>query len=130
MHSEREAYRHVRVRSAGERREPGQDHLVPDLVLGPADQHDRTRAAEGAQGMRGFGSGRHDAGKSSRDASAARVTSGETADFELTPDMPGELILEIGTPPPASRDPAANLQVHGTVRLRVTDGSRRPAGER
>jgi FtsP/CotA-like multicopper oxidase with cupredoxin domain len=63
-------------------------------------------------------------------ASAARVTSGETADFELTPDRPGELILEIGMPTPASPDPAANLQVQGTVRLRVTDGTRRPAGER
>ena len=63
-------------------------------------------------------------------ASAARVTSGETADFELTPDMPGELILEIGMPTPGSLEPQANLQVQGTVRFRVSDGSRRPASER
>ena len=30
--------------------------------------------------------------------SSVRVASGETADFELTPDAPGELRLEFGTP--------------------------------
>jgi manganese oxidase len=60
--------------------------------------------------------------------SAARVTSGETADFELTPDKPGELTLEIGMPAPTPaslQDPLANLQVQGTVRFRVSDGTRR-----
>jgi manganese oxidase len=61
--------------------------------------------------------------------SAARVTSGETADFELTPDKAGELTLEIGTPTLGLLDPLANLQVQGTVRFRVSDGTRRPAGD-
>jgi manganese oxidase len=65
--------------------------------------------------------------------SAARVTSGETADFELTPDKAGELTLEIGMPAPTPQsfvDPLANLQVQGTVRFRVSDGARRSARER
>lgn len=58
--------------------------------------------------------------------SAERVTSGEAADFELTPDKPGELILEIGMPAPGSFDaPLSNLQVQGVVRLRVSDANRR-----
>jgi hypothetical protein len=44
----------VTVWAPGERREPRQDELVPDLVLGSADQHDRTGAAEGAEGSAGF----------------------------------------------------------------------------
>jgi FtsP/CotA-like multicopper oxidase with cupredoxin domain len=58
-------------------------------------------------------------------ASAARITSGETADFELTPDTPGELTLEIGMPTPGSLDPLANLQVQGTVRFRVSEAGLR-----
>ena len=48
--------------------------------------------------------------------SIARVVTGETADFELTPTTSAELRLEIGSP-----NPAGGIQVEGTVRLRVTD---------
>ena len=51
--------------------------------------------------------------------STARVASGETADFELTPDAPGELTLEIGTPVPNPYVTPFRLQVHGTMHLRV-----------
>jgi hypothetical protein len=47
--------------------------------------------------------------------SIARVATGETADFELTPATPGELRLEIGAP-----RPTGGIEVEGTVRLRVT----------
>lgn len=63
-------------------------------------------------------------------ASAARITSGETADFELTPDTPGKLTLEIGMPAPGSTDPLAGLQVQGTVRFRVSDMPQRSARPR
>jgi hypothetical protein len=45
---------HVTVWATGERREPRQDELVPDLILGSADQHDRAGATEGAEGPAGF----------------------------------------------------------------------------
>jgi manganese oxidase len=51
--------------------------------------------------------------------SAARVASGETADFELTPDAPGELTLEIATPATNPFVTPLRLQVRGTLRLRV-----------
>jgi len=44
--------------------------------------------------------------------SLARVASGETADFELTPDHPGDWRFEVGVPGP-------KFQVQGTVKLRV-----------
>jgi FtsP/CotA-like multicopper oxidase with cupredoxin domain len=47
--------------------------------------------------------------------SIARVASGETADFELTPDRPGELLLQFGSPVRVGTFP-----VDGLVRLRVT----------
>jgi len=47
--------------------------------------------------------------------SIARVGTGETADFELTPSTSGELRLEIGNP-----KSAGGIQVEGSVRLRVT----------
>jgi FtsP/CotA-like multicopper oxidase with cupredoxin domain len=46
----------------------------------------------------------------------AQVASGETADFELTPDRAGEYILEIGVPAGAT-----GIQVQGAVRLHVSD---------
>jgi len=46
--------------------------------------------------------------------SNARVGSGETADFELTPDRPSELALQFGTP---ARN--GTIPVAGSVRLRV-----------
>jgi manganese oxidase len=46
--------------------------------------------------------------------SIARVGSGETADFELTPDRPGELALQFGTPARGGSFP-----VDGAVRLSV-----------
>jgi FtsP/CotA-like multicopper oxidase with cupredoxin domain len=59
--------------------------------------------------------------------SAAQVASGETADFEFTPDRPGDLTLEIGIPSytltVTARPGSAPIgfQVQGVVRLRVTD---------
>lgn len=47
--------------------------------------------------------------------SMAQVASGETADFELTPDRPGDLMLEIGVP-----SSPTTIQVQGAVRLRVS----------
>jgi FtsP/CotA-like multicopper oxidase with cupredoxin domain len=47
--------------------------------------------------------------------SIARVATGETADFELTPSASGELRFEIGAP-----KPGGGMQVEGTVRLRVS----------
>jgi hypothetical protein len=47
--------------------------------------------------------------------SIARVATGETADFELTPATAGELRLEIG-----AAKPAGGMQVEGAVRLRVS----------
>ena len=44
----------------------------------------------------------------------ARVASGETADFELTPDRTGDLALQFGAP-----KRGGGLQVQGVVRLRV-----------
>ena len=45
-------------RAPGEGREPRQDQLVPDLVLGAADQHDRAGAADGREASeRASGSG-------------------------------------------------------------------------
>ena len=48
-------------------------------------------------------------------SSVVQISSGETADFEFTPDRPGDVMLEVGTPPDGR--PA---QVQGTVRLRVS----------
>jgi FtsP/CotA-like multicopper oxidase with cupredoxin domain len=45
--------------------------------------------------------------------SFARVASGETADFEITPDHPGDWRFEVGVPGPP-------FQVQGTVQLRVS----------
>jgi len=50
--------------------------------------------------------------------SIARVGTGETADFELTPATSGELRLEIGSP-----KLAGGIQVEGVVRLRVSPSS-------
>jgi hypothetical protein len=47
--------------------------------------------------------------------SIARVGTGETADFELTPATSSELRLEIGSP-----KLAGGIQVEGAVRLRVS----------
>ena len=47
--------------------------------------------------------------------SIARVATGETADFELTPATSGELRLEIGGP-----KLTGGIQVEGAVRLRVS----------
>ena len=47
---------------------------------------------------------------------SAQVASGETADFELTPDRPGDYLLEIGVP-----ILPAGFQVQGAVRLHVSD---------
>jgi FtsP/CotA-like multicopper oxidase with cupredoxin domain len=47
--------------------------------------------------------------------SIVQISSGETADFEFTPDRPGDVMLEVGTPPDGR--PA---QVQGSVRLRVS----------
>jgi len=59
----------VALGAAGEGREPRQDQLVPDLVLGAADQHDRARATQGAtevaERVSGFGIGGHGAKKCS-----------------------------------------------------------------
>lgn len=46
--------------------------------------------------------------------SVVNLPSGETADFEFTPDRPGELVLEVGTPVGAPQ---------GAVRLRVSVAS-------
>jgi manganese oxidase len=51
--------------------------------------------------------------------SEARVASGETADFEFTPDAPGEITLEIATPIGNSLVRPLRLQVHSTMRFRV-----------
>jgi hypothetical protein len=48
-------------------------------------------------------------------AGIARVATGETADFELTPATSGDLRLEIGPP-----KLAGGIQVEGAVRLRVS----------
>jgi manganese oxidase len=45
--------------------------------------------------------------------SFVRIASGETADFELTPDQPGDWRFEIGVP-------GATFQVQGAVRLHVS----------
>jgi FtsP/CotA-like multicopper oxidase with cupredoxin domain len=47
--------------------------------------------------------------------SIVQVSSGETADFEFTPEQPGEVMLEIGT-----RPESRPIQVQGTVRLHVS----------
>ena len=47
--------------------------------------------------------------------SVTRVTSGETADFEFTPDRPGDLRFEVGVP-----GRAGDFQTQGTVQLRVS----------
>jgi hypothetical protein len=47
--------------------------------------------------------------------SVARVGTGETADFELTPSGSGELRLEIGAP-----KPGGGIQTEGGVQLRVS----------
>jgi FtsP/CotA-like multicopper oxidase with cupredoxin domain len=49
--------------------------------------------------------------------SAARVASGETVDFEFTPDAPGEFTFEIGTPPRGG-----GFQRQGAVVLHVSNG--------
>ena len=46
--------------------------------------------------------------------SVARVASGETADFEFTPDQPGDLRFEVGVP-----GRPGEFQTQGTVQLRV-----------
>ena len=53
-------------------------------------------------------------GQATARPSIAQVASGETADFEITPDQPGDLLLEIGVP-----SGPTGFTVQGTVRLRV-----------
>ncbi|MFN8573060.1 MAG: multicopper oxidase domain-containing protein [Gemmatimonadaceae bacterium] len=52
-----------------------------------------------------------------------RIASGETADFELTPDMPGELALEIATKFPGPFAKPFRLKVQATMRFRVESGT-------
>jgi uncharacterized cupredoxin-like copper-binding protein len=54
------------------------------------------------------------ASQATTQASVVRVTSGETADFELTPDTPGELTLEVAVPAPGPQSPPR--QPHGDRR--------------
>ncbi len=56
-------------------------------------------------------------------SSLVRVTSGETADFELTPDVPGDLTLEIGAPPRGPPVTPFRLEVLARIKLRVVGGT-------
>ena len=50
--------------------------------------------------------------------SAVNLPSGETADFEFTPDRPGELALEVWSLP------GVNLTLHGRLVFRVSPAAR------
>ena len=62
--------------------------------------------------------------------SDVNLPSGETADFEFTPDRPGELALEV-----LGQQPGVNLALHGRLPFRVSpaagdSGSAKSSGAR
>jgi FtsP/CotA-like multicopper oxidase with cupredoxin domain len=64
------------------------------------------------------------AGQATSRPSIVQISSGETADFEFTPDRPGDVVLEVGT-----RPEGRPIQVQGTVRLRLVAKAARTTGK-